>query len=83
MSMASSGVDPLGKSQVGVGGFGNGGSSAGGAAGGVGLAGGSGGSMAVHSRGDEAFMDGSASAALDAHRVWVSLCCLDAVDWLC
>jgi hypothetical protein len=54
--MAGGGVDPLGKSQVNVGGVGNGGSIGGN-------------SMAVHSRGDEAFMDRSASAALDAHRV--------------
>jgi hypothetical protein len=66
--MAGSGVDPLGKSHIGAGGFGGGGVGAGGAAAEVGQAGG-GGSMAVHSRGDEAFMDRSASAALDAHRV--------------
>lgn len=53
MSTAGGGLASLSKSQAGFGGLRSGG----------------GGSMAVHSRGDEAFMDHSASATLDAHRV--------------
>jgi hypothetical protein len=68
MSTADSGLASLTKSQAGFGGLSSG-SGGSGIAAGTGGAAGSGGSMAVHSRGDEAFMDHSASATLDAHRV--------------
>lgn len=77
MSMAGSGVDPLGKSQGGFGssGGGFGGAGSGNGAGGASRAIGGGGGMAEHSRGDEAFMDRSASATLNAHRVSVHGLC--------
>jgi hypothetical protein len=67
--MADSGLASLTKSQAGFGGLSSGGGSGSGIAAGAGGLAGGGGSMAVHSRGDEAFMDRSASATLDAHRV--------------